>query len=394
MLSLLANTQPSHCHSSQFIIQSPLPSEAKKSSDNDFLGRLAILTMLANRLHVRMALAIAVSIVLFTLLYLQPTSLHLRPNQHFSNHEAKQASLKLPSSELPEPELPSPEPISPEMVAVVDQVSHRVELIVASTKSEDTGWVTKHFTDWHPQIYVVDDEHAALTVPANRGREAMVYLTYIIDNYDRLPEHAVFIHASRFAWHNDDPDYDAVPVLRNLQLEYVREAGYVNLRCVWVIGCPAEIRPFRDEGTDSQGKALSTKAIYKQAFEELLPELRVPELVAVSCCSQFAVSRETLQSRPRSDYERYREWLMATSYTDDLSGRVFEFSWHIIFGKEPVFCPSANDCYCNVFGLCNITCSGGACNGRYTLPQSSTLPGGWPLLGWKHEHRNYTGNLD
>jgi hypothetical protein len=202
-----------------------------------------------------------------------------------------------------------------------------VEIVVASTSKEDTSWLHHNLPGWKTSVYVVDDEAASLTVPLNKGRESMVYLTYIIDNYDSLPDNTIFIHASRFAWHNDDPDYDAIPALRNFQFQYLQQVGYVNLRCVWVIGCPAEIHPYHDEANAVEGEA-ATKDIYKQSFEELLPELPVPEIVAVSCCAQFGVTRETIQRRPKEDYVRFRQWLLDTPLEDERSGRVMEFSWH------------------------------------------------------------------
>ncbi|RYP81642.1 hypothetical protein DL770_005850 [Monosporascus sp. CRB-9-2] len=214
-----------------------------------------------------------------------------------------------------------------------------VELVVASTKQEDTSWIQKYLPDWYTYKYVVDDPTAPFTVPKNKGREAMVYLTHIIDNYSDLPPKRcvpnrpltltslIFIHASRFAWHNDDPDYDALPTLGNLRISHLQEVGYANLRCVWVIGCPAEIRPIEDEGHENAGVP-STKGIFKQAWHELLPEMPVPEVVAVSCCSQFGVTRETIRSRPVEDYIRFRNWLLETPLEDSLSGRVLEFSWH------------------------------------------------------------------
>ncbi|KAI1869030.1 uncharacterized protein JN550_006017 [Neoarthrinium moseri] len=208
--------------------------------------------------------------------------------------------------------------------------SSDVEIVVASLRHEDTSWLPTYLPEWKANVYVVDDPEAPLTVSVNRGRESMVYLTYIIDHYDRLPNNIIFMHASRFAWHNDDPDYDAIPTLRNLQIPYLQETGYVNLRCVWVIGCPSEIRPVEDELNKDDSRPM-TKDIYKQAFEELLPELPMPAIVAVSCCSQFAVTREAVQKRPREDYLRFRQWLLETPLGDDRSGRVFEFAWHSEF---------------------------------------------------------------
>ncbi|KAI1077759.1 hypothetical protein F5B20DRAFT_572000 [Whalleya microplaca] len=265
-------------------------------------------------------------------------------------------------------------------------------MVVASTKKEDTSWLHKYVPHWRKNIYVVDKPHAPLTVPQNKGNEAMVYLTYIIDRYYTLPDNVLFLHASRFQWHNDDPDYDSLAGLRNLRVPYLQEAGYVNLRCVWAIGCPAEIHPFEDEA-NAQDENPITKHIYKKSFEELFPGVPVPEVVAVSCCSQFGVTRDTIQKRPRDDYLHYRQWLLDTPLDNSLNGRVFEFTWHIIFGKNASHCPSAQDCYCNIYGFCNMTCSEDSCSERYTFPPYATLPNGWPLKGWEQEDRNFSGPI-
>lgn len=51
--------------------------------------------------------------------------------------------------------------------------------VVASLKADDTSWIHENLPDWHLFRYVVDDENAEFTVPQNKGREAMVYLTYV-----------------------------------------------------------------------------------------------------------------------------------------------------------------------------------------------------------------------
>jgi hypothetical protein len=51
------------------------------------------------------------------------------------------------------------------------------ELVVVSLRGEDTSWIREHLPDWNSSIFVVDDPHAKLTVPVNKGREAMAYLT-------------------------------------------------------------------------------------------------------------------------------------------------------------------------------------------------------------------------
>lgn len=53
------------------------------------------------------------------------------------------------------------------------------EMVVASMKKENLTWLDDYLLDWKKNIYVVDDPYAPLTVPVNKGREAMVFLTYV-----------------------------------------------------------------------------------------------------------------------------------------------------------------------------------------------------------------------
>ncbi|KAF7679557.1 hypothetical protein GT037_003305 [Alternaria burnsii] len=143
-------------------------------------------------------------------------------------------------------------------------------LVIASTKHENTSWFYDELSEWRKYVYVVDEPTADLTVTRNKGRESMVYLSFIIDNYRKLPANILFLHAQRYQWHNDDPDYDGLSILRQFRIPYLREKGYLNLRCVWVLGCPTEIRPLKDAGDLVQTQAHAGH-FYKQAFEELFP---------------------------------------------------------------------------------------------------------------------------
>ena len=164
-------------------------------------------------------------------------------------------------------------------------------------------------------------------------------MSYIIDNYDQLSSILIFQHANRYQWHNDDPLYDGQRMLSRLQLPHIQAQGYVNLRCVWTLGCPAEIRPIKeseeamathDDDRDVHGD-MKTGPVYKPAFEALFPGEPVPETIGASCCAQFAVTGEKIRQRPKSDYEAYRRWLLETELPDHVSGRVLEYSWHSKF---------------------------------------------------------------
>jgi len=271
-----------------------------------------------------------------------------------------------------------------------------VALVVASQSTDDTSWLDDVFLDWQKNIYVTNDPNARLTVPKNKGREGMVYLTYIIDNYDRLPEVNLFRHAERYQWHSDDPLFDGRRLLSRLQLSYIRHKGYTNLRCGWILTCPASVHPHDDAWNDEKEadpdvEGPNASSFYKDAYEALFPGDSVPDEIGGPCCAQFAVTAKRIRQRPRSDYERFRAWLAETELDDDISGRIMEYSWHIIFREPAVSCPLAADCYCGLYGICNLECEGdGDCSEQYVMPEYSSMPDGWPDVGWDFEWRNAT----
>ncbi|KAF2875714.1 hypothetical protein BDV95DRAFT_626180 [Massariosphaeria phaeospora] len=253
------------------------------------------------------------------------------------------------------------------------------ELVVASLVGDDTSWLDEHLDTWTKNIYIVNNGSAPLTVPVNKGREAMPFLTYLIDRYDTLPDVSIFIHSLRYQWHNEDPMYDGLPVLKRLRLESVRKRGYVALRCSWIMGCPAELHPLHPRDGDDD-RSLNEQS-YGRAFRHLFPGEPVPEIVGAHCSSQFAVSRERVRARPKAQYQKIRDWLLETELHDQISGRIIEYMWHMIFGMPPVDCQDAGECFCEAFGLCNLTCTREACEKTYRLPQYATIPQGWPEIG-------------
>ncbi|KAF2467878.1 uncharacterized protein BDR25DRAFT_266319 [Lindgomyces ingoldianus] len=225
-------------------------------------------------------------------------------------------------------------------------------LVVAKLKSEDTNWVSENFPDWQNAIYTVDDPDATLHTSMNKGREASAYLTYIIENYSNLPSTIVFLHSHRNHDHGsrdvEDLNFDNVATIKALHIDFIQKTGYANLRCILNPGCPAEIQPFRPDEELSPLKPQERAMV--DAWAELFGNDNVPQVLAAPCCAQFAVSREQVLKRPKEEYERFLKWLLDTPLNDYTSGRVFEYLWHVIFGRESVFCPDMEQCYRDLYG--------------------------------------------
>lgn len=54
--------------------------------------------------------------------------------------------------------------------------SSTVGIFVASQTHDNVSWIRNAFPDWQKYIYVADDPYAPLSVPVNKGREAVTYL--------------------------------------------------------------------------------------------------------------------------------------------------------------------------------------------------------------------------
>jgi hypothetical protein len=221
-------------------------------------------------------------------------------------------------------------------------------VVVGKLKGESVDWLDE-VPGIRKVVYAVDDERAALRVPKNKGNEAMVYLSYIIDHYDNLSDVNIMMHAHRWAWHNNDLlDNDSAATVRRLDAARVQRDGYANLRCQWHPGCTSWLDTHARKADGQRAEEAALRA----AWAALFPAHAVPDALAQACCSQLAVSRERLRSLPRGEYERMRRWLAGTALADAVAGRVFEYAWQYVWAGRAVLCPGQHECHCGLYGAC------------------------------------------
>ncbi|KAF7716668.1 Uncharacterized protein PECH_008239 [Penicillium ucsense] len=317
--------------------------------------------------------------------------------------------------------------------------SKKPALIVSHVDADgDTSWLTSLQDRYHICLYDVDGPRAnekpseTLQVPANRGHEAMAYLTFLIDNYENIPAAgAVFVHGSRWAWHNDAPDYDNKALLTALNIQRALEAGsgYHNLRCDWststcLASAPAQgslelqlqsiTSPWSARTASDVGLPRALTAIFgggvlgiKEGSLTGRTELGRTEKIRAQCCAQFVVSRERMWQHTRDEYIALRQWLLdgsggadggkmrsrndpAAPSNDKVAGRILSYMWHILFAKPDAngmvdlerlnrdACPNAKECYCRLYGRCDLRCPGPeTCLGQYKIPKNFKLPDNW-----------------
>jgi hypothetical protein len=211
-------------------------------------------------------------------------------------------------------------------------------LVVASTKSSNLTWLPTASTSyWEPHVYVTDDPTASLTVPKNKGREAMVILTYIIDNYDALPDVMFFHHDHSQAWHQI---FSSSFELAHLNPSNVLAKGYVSPRCLPtcenIIELPGDVVPLNELNPRSSRDVQISTVLHEFFRDERGGRVAVPPKIAAPCCAQFAVSRERVRARGLETWMSLRKWLLETELDSTSSGRVLEYTWHMWFGMPPV----------------------------------------------------------
>ncbi|KEF59524.1 uncharacterized protein A1O9_04368 [Exophiala aquamarina CBS 119918] len=268
---------------------------------------------------------------------------------HEQQYGLDQGSIHQPPTQpmYPNASLPSPS------ITPVGKPSREYtrNLIMARMTKENVSWIDEN--DLGPGlskiIYVADDPKAPHHPPQNKGHEVMTYLTYILEFYENLPDVSIFMHSHRYAWHNDDLlNFDAAEMIKRLSSERVLRNGYMNMRCHWMPGCPEWIHPAEVE----PDKEKLEQSMIADAWAELFPGKEIPRVLAQPCCSQFALSRDRIQSMPKETYEHYRAWLLRSPIRDTMSGRIFEYIWQVIFADTAIFCPNQRTCYCDGFGVC------------------------------------------
>lgn len=234
------------------------------------------------------------------------------------------------------------------------QEESTTKAVVVAQHREDIGWLNELPTHIRQYIYQAENATAERPVRVNQG-ETAVYLQYIVEQYNNLPDSVVFMHAHQVAPHMPDK----LDILNKLRWDAV---GYANLRYTnitfdlwgkwtgdWL--CPQH--PLEAPPSDEiiwDELRVNQSRLFAEVWQELFetPIGPMPQYVHSPCCAEFLVSKERIQARPLSFYEDSLNWLEATSQDRYWAGRIFEYVWHIILG-EPALYYAPNKCellYC------------------------------------------------
>ncbi|EGP90704.1 uncharacterized protein MYCGRDRAFT_35889 [Zymoseptoria tritici IPO323] len=236
--------------------------------------------------------------------------------------------------------------------------NYTTNLIVASVKADNTSWTDRlQEQQLIPNLniirYISDDENARYHPPAAKGREALMYFTYLQDFYDELADINIFVHAEDVSWHMDAALLKSLTsALAQLDFEQVMQRGYVNLRTTWggsrEHDCPNGFSTSATLRDNPTGEAF----LMGRAFHDNFPDDPMPEILAGPCCSQFAVTKDAIRSRPLEQYQHIVRVLVDSNWSDQAIGRPWERMWPWLFKRQAKDCNMEYSTLCRLYGVC------------------------------------------
>mmetsp|Transcript_22907 Transcript_22907/g.38317 ORF Transcript_22907/g.38317 Transcript_22907/m.38317 type:complete len:267 (-) Transcript_22907:1475-2275(-) len=212
--------------------------------------------------------------------------------------------------------------------------SNFTKAVVLARFNEQVGWVSRIPLDVQVFIYQSSDPQQLNYVPNVHG-ETLKYLKYIVDEYDHLSTHTVFLHAHEHSYHN----------------------LLCSESCTLIPNCPIRasavdiIKAYDWKGNFSmlpganmlnlcrKSRRFDAVNYVRQAFG--IQHVIRPCVRYTISNAQFGVSKSVLQKYPREKYlEVYRSLLHGRLPGTEIPagceigrclGLAFEFSWSDIF---------------------------------------------------------------
>jgi protoporphyrinogen oxidase len=207
-------------------------------------------------------------------------------------------------------------------------VAEKEYRLIVARHSEDVSW-----SDGHPRIVynkgqrIGDLPGGEQIMLPNVGRESHTYLTYIIDNYNNLPECVMFCqgtikdHVDGFRIEDFiNPDYDIVYARLSILKEWDPASGRLMYPRIW------------QEKLD-KGSMRPAGLTYVEWFDRVLG-MPLSENTVYIPGAIFSVSSKAIHKRPIKFYAGLREFVK--DHPNPEEGHYLERSWLYIFALKDI----------------------------------------------------------
>jgi hypothetical protein len=204
-----------------------------------------------------------------------------------------------------------------------------IKKVLIAHFNEDLTWINNINFDGPIEVYSKTiHDYEDRFIPVNKGQEIPMYLKYIINNYNDLPDKTLFLHGHSSSPHQD---FDSRFIIENVKwdCDYFFSVNKRN----WY-------QEVSSKHQISKGSFDIWLKTYWYLFEEYLP-FPINGLFFYSG-AQFVVDKSLILQYPISFYEKLYQWVITETInippgtSDEISSRIFEYVWHYIFTKNPI----------------------------------------------------------
>lgn len=195
---------------------------------------------------------------------------------------------------------------------------------VVSRYKKNVDWVYKLENIANIFIYDKETPENQYNIPVNKGHEASVYLKYIIDNYESLPDFTFFTHDDEYCWHHSGSIIDKY----NEAVEEIKKGKlYYNINDANVLGSIISNKWYKD-----------ILVWYNEFIEKYIPINGLPKkdwTIGYRGSAQFLVHKSLITKLPKKFYEDLYNWIITTNMPNEKTSRFMEWTWHIFWVIYP-----------------------------------------------------------
>lgn len=192
---------------------------------------------------------------------------------------------------------------------------------------------------WVPELglpYVVYDKGpepvSDARVLPNVGRETHTYLTHIVQEWEHLAGHTVFLQGDPFAHLSGDGKTEVL-VLKGMIMECVEKKvpfkgfAWFRLKCDG-LGRPHDLKKPENEGRwAGWGKDIPVAEVFSKLFDASPPA----QFIGRAATGIFCVSAERVKTRPKEFYAHALRLVADDPQDEENTGHAFERLWQLIF---------------------------------------------------------------
>lgn len=197
-----------------------------------------------------------------------------------------------------------------------------LEIVVAHRSSRDFEEIVGLLPEARRTVYDKSGRYGGGTKIEDIGREGYVYLTHVIQNYEKLAEKTLFIQ---------DDTKNHIPnkyefIKKVLTICASGSSDFYQFPCTWRAG--SQIFKRKVMGGICHFETLGDPDSIKRATERL--GINLPEEYTTETCAFFIVGKKAIRGNALSFYRDVLNWVLERE-TNEF---VLEHMWKIIFEKS------------------------------------------------------------